>query len=325
MKRLVLICACLLLFPVFLTSCIEITNVDSPDFGILGRTFEATVNVTFNDTEDNGEDGNTGTPVFSVNLPDGWEIVECTALYNATAYDCAISEPGLNSLLDFFYSPFEGNWNSRRMPLTQTFVPGETIDVTWTIRPTSAGDFELHYWAVVDEGNGNYLWDLNQDTNITFNHPITIAAQIPTLNEYAIFLLAGLLMMSSIIFLKKKKVAKLRYPFAFILFSLISAMIFFQAMETNAQGDEAPSKLKPTKENIKSVSADENPRAAILEKFDLTAEQVEILNQLSDENLQTVLQIFEEAENPEDVKCMLINSTPPKVKCIDCAKLPKEK
>lgn len=329
MKRRIAVLAFLILFSIFLSSCIFINDVEQTDSWTLGVPFTSTVTTTI--TWDDEDDVFSCTPVFAVKLPEFWQVVSCTALFDTATYVCDTEDP---DHLAFLPEPTDGTWYSFRMFDDATgprnFNIGDVIVVTWTIRPTTVGYFELDYWASVDIVGYGYASNVlaNIVTYNPFGHDITIAAasSIPTLNEYAMLILSGLLVFASIVFLKSKKDTKMKMPFAVILAVLGGALVLFsQSPEVIAQDSRI---IPPTPENFKLIAVTESPRDEILNKFDWSEEErqwlVYNLPKLTDEDLQAALQVFSESENPENIRCMISNTDSPKLKCVDCTHLSEE-
>jgi hypothetical protein len=318
MKRPIATLVFMVLISIFLSSCITIDDVSQPTNGTLGEPFTVTVN-----TRNTAFTGDWGIPVFAVNLPDTWEIVSCTAVFDFGTYDCTTPDPNHDW---FVNNRHPGNWQSRQLLPIRYYPPGSTGEVTWTIRPTTTGDFFLDYWASAFQPLQNtYRTSVNNDNEYAFDHPITIsrATPIPTLNDYSMVILAGLLVLSSVFFLKSKKDTKMKTPFAVILMIIgITAILLYQSTETIAQDTGSATPVTPTMNNLKILAAT-GDNQAILNDINWSSEEKAWLEQLSDEDLQAALQVFNESENPKNIRCMVITD-PPQLKCKDCTNLVEE-
>jgi hypothetical protein len=92
--------------------------------------------------------------------------------------------------------------------------------------------------------------------------------------------------------------------------------------ETIAQDTGAATPVTPTMNNLKILAAT-GDNQAILNDINWSSEEKAWLEQLSDEDLQAALQVFNESENPKSIRCMVITD-PPQLKCKDCTNLVEE-
>ncbi len=172
------------LAPLWLSACIDVTNVQQPASGQANVPFDVQVDVSSTWA---CEAGSTCTPYVSVSLPAGW-VVESCAYAGGVSGTCSASAA---------YTPSVGPTapaNAWQTFAGATITPaadlpaGTTATVTLRIRPSTPGATTLDYVLGADK-TGSQFWG-----TASMDHPITIQAAavtaVPTLTTYGYVLMA---------------------------------------------------------------------------------------------------------------------------------------
>ncbi|MEZ5607594.1 MAG: hypothetical protein R3E52_10800 [Burkholderiaceae bacterium] len=172
------------LAPLWLSACIDVTSVQQPASGQVNVPFNVQINATSTSA---CEVASSCTPYVSVSLPAGWTVESCTYAggVSGTCSASAASTPGIAPTAPAnAWQTFAG---VIIMPAVELPV-GTTATVTLRIRPTTLGAATLDYVLGADK-NGLFTWG-----TASMAHPITIQAAavtgVPTLTTYGYVLMA---------------------------------------------------------------------------------------------------------------------------------------
>lgn len=313
---------------VFLVGCVGILllSVVQPTEGKVGQSFVTSVTAQIYDSGDEGA-LDEAEPVFAVNLPECFEVLSCSADINGDSYSCEEPPPLEQWILDIIGQLFGTNWVAQGI---SGFPEGEnSVVFNWTILPNCPGNFNLDYLVWLSGPSS----DVTVTVDSSGDHPIQISAMraiaVPTMSGYHIMILAGLLLIYSVVHLRLKKRRAgnlLRSIVPFLFLAAVSIQIVGGISTANA----VDVKMDLTVENVKTFVQNQNSNAAktseetvstetvrdvILANFNLTTEQAAFLAQLSDEDLEELYEKIVNAENVDDVRCMFVNGNSPMAVC----------
>lgn len=176
----------IVLMPLWLSACIDVTAVRQPANGQINVPFEVEVDVA---TTSACGAGATCVPYLAVNLPAGW-IVESCAYGGGVSGTCSSSTDPLPVLPSTPLNAWRQLKGAAITPAVDLPV-GSIATVTLRIRPTSLGAHTMGY-LLGASNNDSTQWSNTGSTD----HPITIQAAaatptaVPTLGIYGYGLLA---------------------------------------------------------------------------------------------------------------------------------------
>lgn len=187
--------------------CLNVVSVNQPDSASAGQSFIVTMDVIVGDQASTNV-FNSGYPIFGAMLPDGWEVLSCSysgdfsgicSESTATAFEGYSNAP-----VGYSWHQYDGETEDFTGLINEDLINREAT-VTWTIRPTSSGEFSINYAAggvgivPLDPPSTNTgVENNNSAPGAGFNQPISVAANgtieaVPALSAVNLVLLTALL------------------------------------------------------------------------------------------------------------------------------------